>query len=491
MNQIFNIQDNKVIVNELVLSKMEGPSTNPVEFNCSIEVTGSISITDTLKTNTLHVKNLITDNGPLAALGEWAGITESDINGKGFSWTHGTGAAQLMYRTGNRIWTNANIDLHPSSSYNIDNIPVITSNSLGSSIVSSNLRKVGPLNSLTVIGDANIGEFVFVDTTSFRVGIGTEEPNASLSIIDNNVELGFGSPEIGLGHIGTYSNHTFDIVTDGTSRVSIKNNGAVHIGNAERKNGELYVHGTLYADNIISDTRIERSTPIEFVTTQHNSVYGKGLLWTGNGETKYLTLEPNPDRVYCSVPIGLSNQAAYFIGDNAVLSKTVLGPTVQESSLTSVGILNQLRVAGQTELDSITTNNIVIGDDIATISLSGADINASDVLSLSVANQRVLNANKDTITIGSDKTKAQTVKIIGNLSIGVNNPDPSVDLTVKGDISFANKKFSTGTTPPISGVHTKSDICWNSNPTPNGVVGWICVASGAPGIWNAFGNIHT
>ena len=46
-----------------------------------------------------------------------------------------------------------------------------------------------------------------------------------------------------------------------------------------------------------------------------------------------------------------------------------------------------------------------------------------------------------------------------------------------------------GTAPPSSGTYTRKQIVWNSEPSPGGVIGWVCVASGSPGTWKAFGTI--
>ena len=46
-----------------------------------------------------------------------------------------------------------------------------------------------------------------------------------------------------------------------------------------------------------------------------------------------------------------------------------------------------------------------------------------------------------------------------------------------------------GTAAPTSGTYTRKQIVWNTEPSPGGVIGWVCVASGSPGTWKAFGNI--
>jgi len=46
-----------------------------------------------------------------------------------------------------------------------------------------------------------------------------------------------------------------------------------------------------------------------------------------------------------------------------------------------------------------------------------------------------------------------------------------------------------GIAPPTSGEHKLGDIVWNSQPSPGGYAGWICVVAGTPGTWKGFGLI--
>ena len=75
------------------------------------------------------------------------------------------------------------------------------------------------------------------------------------------------------------------------------------------------------------------------------------------------------------------------------------------------------------------------------------------------------------------------------MSVGSNNPDPTLGLSVAGNVSFNNKKFINGNEAPTTGEFRKGDICWNQQPTLNGYVGWICLVDGTPGVWAPFGQI--
>jgi hypothetical protein len=42
---------------------------------------------------------------------------------------------------------------------------------------------------------------------------------------------------------------------------------------------------------------------------------------------------------------------------------------------------------------------------------------------------------------------------------------------------------------PTTGLHSRGEVVFNSAPSAAGKVGFVCVASGAPGTWKAFGVI--
>ena len=252
--------------------------------------TGDITVTGVITAETINVKNLVTELGNPAEMGAWAGNVESDLNGKGFSWTWGDASTQLIYRTGNRLWTNAKLDVTSESNYNIDGTTVISLTALGSTVRSSKLTSVGTLEKLSVSGDTLLGDFAFFNSTYNRLGLGNDEPNAAIDIIENNVNITIGSPSTNLATIGTNSNHDVGIITDNIPRILVKNNGEVVIGDPIGKNGIVRINGSLYVDNLISDTRLDRSSPLQFQATKDQSIYGLGISWIGTGVNRQLIM---------------------------------------------------------------------------------------------------------------------------------------------------------------------------------------------------------
>ena len=85
------------------------------------------------------------------------------------------------------------------------------------------------------------------------------------------------------------------------------------INNSLTVSGDVTVNGhitakSLHVDEITSDIRNERTSPLEF-----QGGYGKGLLWTGVGHTRQFTFQGNPDKIFSSESIDLNRDKSYMI----------------------------------------------------------------------------------------------------------------------------------------------------------------------------------
>lgn len=498
MAQIFNIEDDKVVISDLQYLRSHGNTVHNGDLNIVGDsiIDHNLTVNGELVVDTLTVKTLNSLSNTSNTESSWNVITESELNGKGFHWAWGEGSLQLIYRNGNRLWTNGSFDISLESSYKIDNVSVLSANSLGSSVTKSNLRQVGPLNSLTVSGNARISDFAFFNSITNRLGLGTEEPSASITILDNNVEISIGSPSINVAHFGTASNHDVALISDNIARLTVKNNGEVHIGEEISKSGVLRVFGTLYADNVVSDTRIERTTPLEFKATRDSSIFGKGLIWTGTGNTRQLIMKAEPDRLSTGESFEIGVDQAFYVNGSPVLNEISLGKTVLYSNLTTVGALESLQVNGQVTLSEdliisglIQGQHIMINNGVNKVELTPGNVNFGKSGSILVQGLEAFYADDQEIVVGNKQLTRRPVKVFGQLTVGVNNPDPSISLAVNGPISFANKLFTVGIHPPTEGNFSKGDICWNQNPQEDGYVGWVCIVEGSPGIWAPFGAI--
>jgi hypothetical protein len=262
----------------------------------------------------------------------------------------------------------------------------------------------------------------------------------------------------------------------------------------------------------VDDMRMQALASVEF-QADANGVYGKGLQWKGQGPTKQLIYRSNPDRIWTDESIDLGQDAAYMIGNTAVLRQTELGSAVRNSSLVTVGTLQNLRTNGNLSIDGYVFYNtdsesFAIGTEAPNGKFAIATLDAefvidtlpgavklgtwtADDLQLTTDDtaRLVINSSGD-VKIGSS-TSPSTVTVHGKLGVGVKNMDADVSIASRGPIMIEGKKISNGDIIPETGTFKQGDIVYNNNAIATGYVGWVCVRGGTPGEWKAFGQISS
>lgn len=280
--------------------------------------------------------------------------------------------------------------------------------------------------------------------------------------------------------------------------------------------GNLNVDGEitarkLHVDELSADVRQERTSPLEFVASEEDSIYGKGLLWTGEGYTRQLIMQGNPDRIFSSETIDVHRDKHFSVGGVEVLNQSTLGSTVRESSLQTLGTVRNLKTQGDLVFDEYIFWNsdqmrMGFGTDqpngllslvadsaefivepegdsvkVGTWTTSDLEFITDDTVRLSIA----ANGN---VVFGVKGANNAKVSINGKLGIGVNNVE-DVSIATAGPVRFQGKKQEIGSGAPTSGVYKEGDIVWNDTPRPTSYIGWVCVREGTPGEWKPFGQI--
>lgn len=285
------------------------------------------------------------------------------------------------------------------------------------------------------------------------------------------------------------------------------------------------VHGTVETEAIVTKTltadildvkeikteiKLEKNTPIIW---SGDNVYSKGLVWSGSGVAKQLTLVPNPDRIFISEVLDLARDKHYSINNEKVLDSNELGPGITKSYIRELGRLKGLAVDGpvvfnqfffydsnldrlglgtdepKAALDIVDKNiEILIGSDgfrgsIGTCASHDFEIKTNNT-------SRITVKNNGDLVFGNFNDAPINVNISGKLSIGITNPDPNVDLHIRGSIRFKDKVHTYASSPPQGGFYNVGDIVWNDKPEQKKYVGWVCTRPGNPGIWNPFGEIR-
>jgi hypothetical protein len=168
------------------------------------------------------------------------------LDGKGLLWAGQGHTKQFIFAAKpDRFFVSENIDFARGKSITVNNIKLIDETELGPTVTKSNLREVGHLNGLIVNGSVSIDQYIIYNSETNRLGLGTEEPNAALSIVEHGVEIVVGSKDSVKGFIGTFASHTLELGTDNTARVIISSSGNIALGNAKLAPVQVSVHGKL------------------------------------------------------------------------------------------------------------------------------------------------------------------------------------------------------------------------------------------------------
>lgn len=112
-------------------------------------------------------------------------------------------------------------------------VKLIDSQSLGNSVVESNLRKLGRLTNLNVIGETTLAETVYIDNG--RLGINTEEPAGVFTAWDEESEITIRKYKNRTMYIGSSRDSELVLGVNGNAVVAVRKHGietnSVKIGN--------------------------------------------------------------------------------------------------------------------------------------------------------------------------------------------------------------------------------------------------------------------
>ena len=240
-------------------------TVNTDTIDGDVTVTGALTVAGHLECKSLHVDELTADIRQQRSDSLMFDSSNGDSPiGKGLVWQgEGTIKSFILQTNPSRLYSSEPIDLHREASYQIDNVTVLTADTLGETITKSSLRKVGRLQGLTVDGDVNIDDFVFWDGGAMRLSIGTEAPNGQLSISSEVAEF-IVDPIHESVKLGTYSTSELQVITDNTPRITISPYGHVTIGQQSNSDTKVSVFGKVGFGVSNPSTNFEVAGPIKF-----------------------------------------------------------------------------------------------------------------------------------------------------------------------------------------------------------------------------------
>jgi hypothetical protein len=121
---------------------------------------------------------------------------------------------------------------------------ILTENTLGSTVVNSNLRKLGRLTELNVAGIAQFNDTLIV-TNSGKIGINTEEPEGALTIWDDDSDLTIRRYKKKNMYIGTMRDTDLSIGVNGDVKLALRKDGTIEMNKIELNGLKLSVSNTV------------------------------------------------------------------------------------------------------------------------------------------------------------------------------------------------------------------------------------------------------
>lgn len=224
---------------------------------------------------------------------EFFGTAKNSPYDKGLTWTGVGNTKQFVLQANpDRLHSNINIDLGANAALSIDNTTVLSATELGRTVIKSNLRQTGILDNLSVAGSFNVNNFINYIPGLNRVGIGRENPSATFSVANNNVEFIVEPGNIS-ADIGTNTNSGLNIKTDSTDRITIAANGNITLGLKGNTETKINMYGRvgIGVTSVESDISLSVSGPIKIQNKKFevgpiaptSGTYNKGdIVWNEN-----------------------------------------------------------------------------------------------------------------------------------------------------------------------------------------------------------------
>jgi hypothetical protein len=216
------------------------------------------------------------------------------VYGKGLQWKGDGPTKQLIYRSSpDRIWTSESIDIANESSYMIGNTPVLRQTELGSSVRTSSLVTVGTLQNLRTQGSLSIDDYIFYNADSESFAIGTEGPNGKFALATLDAEFIIDTAP-GAVKLGSWTSDDVRVITDDTTRLTVRANGHIELGNADGADTKVTVHGKLGigVNNIDSDVVFSTNGPVKFENKKF--LNGSGIPTSGTYRQGDIVWNENP-----------------------------------------------------------------------------------------------------------------------------------------------------------------------------------------------------
>lgn len=262
-------------------------------INNNLKIEGNLETTGEIKAGKITVDEITADvrisrTSPLV----FENTDTDSIANKGILWTGSGHTKQFVFLPGpDRIFSSESIDVNKGNEYKIGNQSVLAFDTLGPSVITSSLKKVGTLQNLKTNGSLNVNNYMFFDSDSNRLGLGTDTPNGDISILTMDHEFII-SDDIANAtwKVGTFTNASMDLITDGQTRLSISQSGKINV-HSPANFANISVNGATNDDSVklnVTGTIAQDGKKFEVGSTiPATGSYKQGdIVWNTNTQSK-------------------------------------------------------------------------------------------------------------------------------------------------------------------------------------------------------------
>lgn len=191
----------------------------------------STVVENNLITKDLTVQGTMTINGEFVVNGK---VPEHSNFYKSLVSSASTSTLSLLNTTFFDQYSNLVFDRIKNEGLDLNKIKlngteIASSNSLGPSIVNSNLQTLGELKELRVSGESILSQTLYV--TPKRVGINTIEPSAALTVWDDEIEIVAKKKTKDIGMLGTTRHQKLILTANNKDNIILNEDGTVQIDN--------------------------------------------------------------------------------------------------------------------------------------------------------------------------------------------------------------------------------------------------------------------
>ncbi len=202
-------------------------NTGEIEFGHSKYNNAVVKIHGKLEVDELVAKN--EQSQPLT----FSATNDRTVYGTGIIWYQNKTNRQLTYAANpDRIWSSEIIDLAAERYYSVDGAMVLSKHSLGETVTSSHLTKLGTLTALENTGEAKLHGLV-------KLGANNE-----LTLSKDGIKFN-DENELNITSSGVRTKNSFSINCDSEQEFKIDSNGSIEIGNRQNTNRRVAVYGQL------------------------------------------------------------------------------------------------------------------------------------------------------------------------------------------------------------------------------------------------------